>query len=108
MINDIVTSLKKDTLPLSYTFLVEEIAKDNLELAKKLDDFIVKDIKDKGDLIYTGLLLSNSETSTKVENHLNSDNPNLVFISMGIDNPQEFIQKVFEKAEELILKPEEL
>lgn len=108
VINDIVTSLNKDTLPLSYTFLVEEIAKDNLELAIKLDDFIIKDIKDKGDLIYTGLLLSNSETSSKVENHLNSDNPDLVFISMGIDNPQEFIQKIFERAEELILKPEKL
>lgn len=108
VIDDISESLDNDTLPLSYTFLVEELAKENEELAIKLDEFIVQDIKDKGDLTYTGLLLSDTSTSKKVETHLNSDNPELVFISVGIDNPQDFIEKVFEKAEELIEKPEEL
>ncbi len=107
-INNITNSLSKDTLPLSYTFLVEEIAKTNEELAEKLDDYIVQDIKDKGDLIYTGLLLSNDKASKNVEEHLSSDNENLVFISVGIEKPEEFINSVFEKAEELISKPVEL
>lgn len=107
-IQDITDSLSKDTLPLSYTFLVEETAKSNEPLAEKLDEFIVEDIKDKGDLIYTGLLLSNEKTSEKVEENLNSDNDNLVFISIGIDNPEKFINTAFTKAEELISRPDEL
>ncbi|MBN1113638.1 MAG: DUF1837 domain-containing protein [Bacteroidales bacterium] len=108
VIQDITNSLSKDTLPLSYTFLVEETAKSDVTLAEKLDDFIVQDIKDKGDLIYTGLLLSNDKASEKVEEHLNSDNGNLVFISIGIDKPEEFINTAFAKAEELISRPDEL
>lgn len=106
VIEEITNSLSKDTLPLSYTFLVEEISKTNESLASKLDDFIVEDIKDKGDLIYAGLLLSNTNTSRTVENNLNCDNPNLVFISVGIDDPEGFIDSVFEKAEELISNPD--
>lgn len=106
VIEDITNSLSKDTLPLSYTFLVEEIAKTNEPLARKLDDFIVQDVKDRGDLIYAGLLLSNTDASRVVEKHLNSDNSNLVFISVGIDDPEGFIESVFEKAEELISNPD--
>lgn len=106
VIGDITDSLSKDMLPLSYTFLVEEIAKIDEPLARKLDDYIVQDIKDRGDLIYAGLLLSNTDTSEKVETHLSSDNPNLVFISVGIDDPEGFIESVFVKAEELIANPD--
>lgn len=105
VIEDITNSLSKDTLPLSYTFLVEEIAKTNEPLAIKLDDYIVQDVKDRGDLVYAGLLLSNTDTSRTVEKHLNSDNSNLVFISVGIDDPEGFIESVFGKAEELINNP---
>ncbi|MDR2948284.1 MAG: DUF1837 domain-containing protein [Prevotella sp.] len=106
VIEDITNSLSKDTLPLSYTFLVEEIAKTNELLARKLDDYIVQDVKDRGDLIYAGLLLSNTNTSRTVERHLNSDNSNLVFISVGIDDPEGFIESVFERAGELIANPD--
>ncbi len=106
VIEDITNSLSKDTLPLSYTFLVEEIAKTDEALARKLDDYIVQEVKDRGDLIYAGLLLSNTNTSRTVERHLNSDNSNLVFISVGIDDPEGFIESVFEKAEELIANPD--
>ena len=106
VVEDITKSLNKDTLPLSYTFLVEEIAKSDELLARKLDDYIVQDIKDRGDLIYVGLLLSNTKTSETVEKHLNSDNSNLVFISIGIGQPEEFIKSIFEKAEELISNPD--
>ncbi len=108
VVQDITNSLSKDTLPLSYTFLVEETAKTNELLAEKLDDFIVQDIKDRGDLIYTGLLLSNEQASEIVEEHLSSENDKLVFISIGIDNPENFIYSAFAKAEELISNPHEL
>ena len=63
-------------------------------------------MKDRGDLIYAGLLLSNTDASRVVEKHLNSDNSNLVFISVGIDDPEGFIESIFEKAEELISNPD--
>lgn len=107
-VNDISSSLEKEKLPLSYPFLVEEIAKTNKELASKLDDFIVQDIKDKGQLIYTGLLLSNQNTSANVERNLKNDNPELIFISIGIQNPESLINLVFDKANELIANPSAL
>ncbi|QCE42917.1 Hachiman antiphage defense system protein HamA [Psychroserpens sp. NJDZ02] len=107
-VNDISFSLEKEKMPLSYPFLVQEIAKTNKGLASKLDDFIVQDIKDKGQLIYTGLLLSNQNTSANVERNLNNDNPELIFISIGIQNPENFINLVFDKANELIANPSTL
>lgn len=104
-VEDISSSLEKDKMPLSYSFLVDEIEKHDLELALKLDDFIVQDIKDNGNLFYTGLLMSNRDTSRIVENNLNNDNPELVFISIGIQDPVNFINLVFEKANELIANP---
>lgn len=67
---------------------------------------VIHYLKDRGDLIYVGLLLSNTKTSETVEKHLNSDNSNLVFISIGIGQPEEFIKSIFEKAEELISNPD--
>lgn len=108
VVDDISSSLEKEKMPLSYSFLVEEIAKNNVELALKIDDFIVQDIKDKGQLIYTGLLLSNENTSRFVETNLNNNNPELIFISIGIQNPENFIKIVFDKANELISNPSAL
>lgn len=108
VVDDVSSSLEKEKMPLSYSFLVEEIAKNNVELALKLDDFIVQDIKDKGQLIYTGLLLSNEHTSRFVESNLNNDNPDLIFISIGIKDPENFINLAFEKANQLIANPSAL
>lgn len=105
VVDDVSSSLEKEKMPLSYSFLVEEIAKNDVELALKLDEFIVQDIKDKGQLIYTGLILSNEHTSRFVENNLNNDNPELILISIGIQNPENFINLVFDKANELIANP---
>lgn len=107
-IDNISASLEKSKMPLSYSFLVEEMAKQDEALAIKLDQFIVTDIKNKGDLIYTGLLLSNTNSSNQVEKHLNNDNPQLIFVSIGIEKPEEFINKAFDKAELLISDPSKL
>lgn len=104
-VNEISSSLENDKMPLSYSFLVDEIQKTNPELALKLDDFIVQDIKDKGNLIYTGLLLSNQNTSTHVERSLNNDNPKLIFISIGVNEPEHLINSIYDKANELLKDP---
>lgn len=110
VVEDIAESLSKDKRPLSYTFLVDELGKniETKDLADLLDNFIFEDIKGRDDLIYTGLLLSDTNTSSIVERHLNSDNSQMVLISIGIENPEELINKAFERAEYLVNNPSEI
>ncbi|KAA5547851.1 Hachiman antiphage defense system protein HamA [Adhaeribacter rhizoryzae] len=107
VVETICLSLGKEKFPISYSFLVEELAKDasTEELADILDNHFIDEIKGKGDLIYTGFLLSNSETHDVVEKHLGSDNPTFILVSVGLENPEDLINKAFEKAEELLSKP---
>ena len=107
VIKDITESLGKDKLPLSFSFLISELSRDSATkpTADLLDSFLISEIKSKGDITYTGLLLSNTQTSTVVERHLVTDNPNLIFISAGIDNPQTLIDQAFIRAEAMIANP---
>lgn len=107
VIEDITESLGKDKLPLSFSFLISELSRDSATkpTADLLDSFLISEIKSKGDITYTGLLLSNTQTSTVVERHLVTDNPNLIFISAGIVNPQTLIDQAFIRAEAMIANP---
>jgi len=110
VIKDISKSLSKDKKPLSYSFIVDELGRNpkTKDLADLLDTFIIDEIKGKGDLVYTGFLLSNLDTFNVVEANLNSDNPLFVLVSVGIDTPEELINKAFEKAEYLFANPDEV
>jgi len=110
VVKTIAKSLSKDKRPLSYSFLVDELGRDSKtkSLADILDSFIVEEIKGKGDLVFTGLLLSNTDTFSIVESSLSSDNPQMVLISIGINNPEELIHKAFEKAEYLVANPDKI
>ena len=110
VVDDILATLSKDKKPISYSFLVDTIARqpEGEELADSLDDLIIDEIKGRGDIIYTGFLLSNENTSSYVESNLDSDNPQLVFVSVGIENPEKLVEQAFKKAEELITNPNEL
>ena len=70
--------------------------------------FIVEEIKGKGDLIYTGFLLSNNDTFKVVESNLHSDNSQMVLISIGIDSPEVLINEAFAKAEYYFANPNKL
>lgn len=105
-VEDIIKALSKDKKPLSLTFLVDQIAKTDKNLANQLDELIIDDIKGNGDLIYAGLLLSNGETEAVVERHLKSDNPTFVLISLGIDEPVRLVDLAFKKAEFYMKNPE--
>jgi hypothetical protein len=107
VVTDISKSLSKDKKPLSYSFLVNQLGNnaDTEDLADRLDKFIIDEIKKDGKIIYTGFLLSDTKTSAVVETHLNSDNPLMVLISVGIDDPKELIKKAFEYAETLFANP---
>jgi len=110
VVEDISEALGKDKLPLSYSYLVDELGRNSEteELADLLDSYLIQEIKDKGNISYTGFLLSNSETFKFVDANLKTDNKSLIFISLGMDEPELFINKAFEKAEEHLLNPESL
>ena len=110
VVKTISKSLSKDKKPLSYSFIIDELGRDNStkDLADLLDTFLIDEVKGKGDIIYTGLLLSNADTFQVVEANLNSDNPLFVLISIGIADPEELIKKAFEKAEYLFNNPDKL
>lgn len=106
-VRDIANSLSKDTKPLSFTFLVDRLREQpaTKALADRLDKFIIETVKRNGKLTYTGFLFSNEDTSEKVQANLDSDNPRLVFISLGVNDPSDFMQKVFALVEQKIANP---
>jgi hypothetical protein len=110
VVKEIANALDKDKKPLSYSFLVEELLKDDESVAigDLLDKFIVQEVKSRSDIIYAGFLLSNQDTFRFVENNLASNNPSMVFISTGIQNSQELIDAAYGRAEALLLNPETL
>tara|TARA_R110000850_G_scaffold16697_1_gene51670 strand:+ start:7379 stop:8209 length:831 start_codon:yes stop_codon:yes gene_type:complete len=109
-VNMVSESLTKDKHPLSYTLLTDILLKDpeTEELGERLDDFVREAIKSNEDVTYVGLLFSDTRTSAKVEKHLDNDNPNLVFISLGIENPETLIEEAFDLAEKKLLTPNSL
>jgi hypothetical protein len=107
VVDDITKALDETKKPISFSFLVDYISKDDTQkhLVDALDNLIIEEIKKKGDLIYCGLLYSNSDVYKVVEANLNSSNENLIIISTGWDNPEQLITDAFTRAEELTLNP---
>lgn len=110
VVDDISKSLSKDTKPLSFTFLVERLLESDLTQAigLKLDDVIIDTVKRNGNITYTGLLLSNERSSNCVQTNLNSDNLNLIFLSLSVENPTLFMTKIFECVEQKLNNPTKL
>lgn len=110
VITDITQSLGKDKLPLSFSYMISELSRDAVtrHTADLLDSFLINEIKANGDIIYTGLLLSNTDTHNTVERHLTTDNSEMIFISAGVDAPQTLIDQAFAIAEAMIANPETL
>ncbi|KOP79893.1 hypothetical protein AMS60_16220 [Bacillus sp. FJAT-21945] len=94
---------KESRLPLSITFLAQKMSDfGNEDMAEELEDLNATIHDGKIPIISVGFLLSNHNTAVNVNRHLKSSNPNFVFVSLGINNPDEFITKCFNLAEEKI------
>lgn len=109
-VDKISESLTKDKQPLSYTLLTDILLKNpqTEDLGERIDDFVREATKSNEDVTYVGLLLSDTRTSFRVETHLNNDNPNLVFLSLGIENPETLIVEAFDLAQKKLLTPDDL
>ena len=107
VVRDITNALSTDTKPLSFTFLVERLLESDAtaEIGNRLDQFVVETVRQQGKVTYSGLLLSQEACATTVQDHLDSDNQKLVFLSLGVENPTDLMNKVFAKAEEKLANP---
>lgn len=108
VLRDISNSLGKDKLPLSYTFLIDRLYEDSdtEDIAELLEEFIMEEVKAKGNIRYAGLLLSNNNTSAYVEKNFTCDNPRMLIISAEIEDPQLLIDEVFNKVDSLLSEPD--
>lgn len=97
VVEDAIKGLNEDMLPLSMSFVSErlyELGED--DLADQIDNLISNIHLKKTPVVYVAFLISDHLTYKRVEDHLNSTNKNLVFISLGLNNPNEVVEKSFD------------
>ena len=95
----------KLALPISLGFIADRLfEQDQIELATKILDIQYKMSKTNFDIKNIGFLLSTKLVKDHVERNMKSDNKDFLFISLGIDNPVEFMEAAFTRANELIFE----
>lgn len=72
----------------------------NLQSLLKDEKFNVHNV---GFLLSTKSRIPSEDTSTQVENYLKTTNSNLVFVSLGLDNPIEIVKESFNLAKKRLL-----
>lgn len=110
VVKEIVGNLQENKkLPVSLTFVANVLANanDKVKAMEILD--VLTLIKDgKTPVHNAGFLLSlkshrpSGDTASVVEKHLSTTNKNLVFISLGVDNPQGLIYDIMNKVNDLL------
>lgn len=91
------------TLPLSLGFIADRLFEQGeSELGEMIFELQFKNISEEIDLKNIGFLFSTKNVRHVVETHLNATNSEFIFISLGIDNPNNFIENAFSKAEDRI------
>lgn len=95
----------KLALPMSLGFIADRLfEQDQIELAEKILDIQYKMSRTNFDIKNIGFLLSTKLVKDHVERNMNSDNKDFLFISLGIDNPVEFMELAFTRANELLFE----
>ena len=110
MIQEIVDNLQNNKrLPVSLPFVANILAGNNqADKAKEVMGLLNLINEGKTPVHNAGLLLSLKSTRNSidtyhvVEQNLTTTNPNLVFISLGIDNPGGFISDVMNKVTDML------
>lgn len=110
VVGEIVGNLEgQKKLPISLTFVANRVNEaGNKALAEQIMDLQLKIYNEEVPVTNVGFLISKgsnragSGTSAVVENNLDTNNPRLVMISLGVENPVEIVTKAFRKAEEIL------
>jgi Cap4 SAVED domain len=111
-IDEIISNLEgSKKLPLSIGFVAnilydreeDDLADQLMDLQALLNNGAIT-VHNVGFLMSTKSTTPSKDTASQVENHLNTSNPNLVFLSLGLDNPLEIVQESFKLAADKLLK----
>lgn len=106
VVRDMLSNLQDSKrLPVSLPFIAQHfISKGDIVMAGKISDLIYEMKEGKVPIVNVGLLLSTKsnrlsrDTTMQVENNLTTSNPNLVVLSLGVDNPSEIINEAYKLA----------
>jgi len=110
-IEEIVSNLEgSKRLPVSIGFVADRLYEaKNDALADKLMDLqnMLKNnrinVHNVGFLLSTKSTTPSKDTYNQVEKHLTTKNPNLIFISLGLNDPVEIVNEIFKLANEQLL-----
>ncbi|MFK5893043.1 MAG: SAVED domain-containing protein [Pseudomonadota bacterium] len=103
-LDDIVSSLSSKNLPISLTFVCDRLEEmGEVYLADEIDKLISNLHKSKTPITYVGFYHSDIKVSETIENHLKSENKNLVVISYGENNPVQLVKDSFDEALKMIM-----
>ncbi|RHJ95073.1 Hachiman antiphage defense system protein HamA [Parabacteroides bouchesdurhonensis] len=110
-IEDAVSNLEGNKkLPVSIGFVADRLYEmGNSVLADELMDLqnLLKEnrinVHNVGFLLSTKSATPSKDAATQVEKHLDTSNPNLIFISLGLSNPDEIVDESFKLAKERLL-----
>lgn len=102
IVNQLVRSNKKE-LPISLQFVANRLFEENKkELGEKIQHCSILFAKNKLDINYVGLLISNHNAKNHINNHTSNSLNNLLMISLGVKNPERMVKEAFDKLEERI------
>ena len=88
-------------LPASLQFVADRLYEaSNIDLANRVMDCSLQMAKGRLDLNYVGLLLGDTNSKSKVNQHTEGTLRNLVMISLGVNNPSQLIHDCFDGIEE--------
>lgn len=103
-VQDIVSGLVRSHqagLPVSLQFVADRLYEsNNIDLANRVADCSLQMASGRLDLNYIGLLLSDTSSKSKVDQHTDGNLRNLVMISLGMDAPSLLVHDCFEGIEE--------
>ena len=92
-------------LPLSLGFVADRLFDQGLvELAEKIQEMQLSLGKTSLDIKNVAFLLSRPNVGECVEQNMSSLNNNFIFLSLGIENPVDFVEEAFRRASELLLE----
>ena len=95
----------KIALPLSLGFVADRLSDQGQdELADMILDIQYQMSKTVFDIKNIAFILSTKNIKEYVENNMDSTNSEFAFISLGIDNPVEFMELAYARAEELLME----
>lgn len=92
-------------LPMSLGFISDILFEQGrLELAEEILDIQYRMSRTNFDIKNIGFLLSTKQVKYYVEKYMDSNNQDFLFISLGINDPVEFMNLAFSRAEELLFE----